>query len=58
MKMLEKALLFGVGYVLGAKAGKERFNEIMNALGGLTQRREFATAVSLVSGFIEERLAA
>ena len=56
--MLEKALLFGVGYVLGAKAGKERFNEIMNALGGLTQRREFATAVSLVSGFIEERLAA
>jgi hypothetical protein len=56
--MLEKALLFGVGYVLGAKAGKERFNQIVTALGGLTQRREFATVVSLVSGFVEERLAA
>ena len=56
--MLEKALLFGVGYVLGARAGKERFDEIMKALGGLAQRREVATAVSLVSGFIEERFAA
>ena len=27
--MLEKALLFGVGYLLGAKAGKERYNELM-----------------------------
>jgi hypothetical protein len=56
--MLEKALLFGIGYVLGAKAGKERYNELMSALGNLAQRREVATVVSLVSGMIEERLAA
>jgi hypothetical protein len=56
--MLEKVLLFGVGYVLGAKAGKERFNELMGALQGLAGRREVATVVGLVSNLIEERLAA
>jgi hypothetical protein len=56
--MLEKALLFGVGYLLGTKAGKERYNEIMNALGNLAGRRELQTVVQLVSGMVEERLAA
>jgi hypothetical protein len=26
--MFEKALLFGVAYLLGAKAGRERYNDI------------------------------
>ena len=56
--MLEKALLFGVGYLLGAKAGKERYNELMSALGNLAGRRELQTVVQLVSGMVEERLAA
>lgn len=56
--MLEKLLLFGVGYVLGTKAGKERYNELMSALGNLAGRREIATVVNLVSGLVEERLAA
>ena len=56
--MLEKALLFGIGYLLGAKAGKERYNELMSALGNLAGRREIATVVNLVSGMLEERLAA
>jgi hypothetical protein len=56
--MLEKALLFGVGYLLGAKAGKERYHEIMSAIGNLAGRREIATVVNLVSGLVEERLAA
>jgi hypothetical protein len=56
--MLEKAMLFGIGYLLGAKAGKERYNELMSALTNLAGRREIATVVSLVSGLVEERLAA
>jgi len=56
--MLEKALLFGIGYLLGAKAGRERYNELMRALSGLAGRREVATLVNLVSGIVEERLAA
>jgi hypothetical protein len=56
--MLEKALLFGVGYLLGAKAGKERYNELMSAIGNLAGRREIATVVNLVTGLVEERLAA
>jgi len=56
--MLEKALLFGIGYMLGAKAGKERYNELMATIGNLAGRREIATVVNLVSGLVEERLAA
>lgn len=56
--MLEKALLFGVGYILGSKAGRERYNELMKAIGGLAGRQEIATVVNLVSGLVEERLAA
>jgi hypothetical protein len=56
--MFEKALLFGVAYILGAKAGRERYNDIMATIGGLAGRREVATVVNLVSGLIEERLAA
>ena len=56
--MFEKALLFGVAYLLGAKAGRERYNDIMATIGGLAGRREVATVVNLVSGLIEERLAA
>ena len=56
--MLEKALLFGVGYFLGTKAGRERYNEIMSAIGSLAGRQEIATVVNLVTGLVEERLAA
>ena len=56
--MLDKALLFGIGYLLGAKAGKERYNELMSALSNLTGRREIATVVNMVTGLVEERLAA
>lgn len=56
--MFEKALLFGVAYLLGAKAGRERYNELMSTITGLAGRREIATVVNLVSGLVEERLAA
>ncbi len=56
--MFEKALLFGVAYLLGAKAGRGRYEELMGTITGLVGRREIATVVNLVSGLVEERLAA
>ena len=31
--MLEKLVIFGIGYVLGTRAGKERFDEMVETLG-------------------------
>lgn len=36
--MLRAALLFGVGYVLGAKAGRERYAEIEGLAKKVTQQ--------------------
>jgi hypothetical protein len=50
--MLEKLVIFGIGYVLGTRAGKERFDETAKKFAA---RDEVQMAVSLATGFLEER---
>jgi hypothetical protein len=56
--MTEKLLLFGVGYFLGTKAGRERYEELVEMGRNLLKRDEVQMAIGLVSGFIEERVSA
>lgn len=37
---------FGVGYVLGAKAGRERYEQIMEAVHEITTRPEVQDAIA------------
>ncbi len=53
--MLEKLLIFGIGYVLGTRAGKERFDELVETAKKFAARDEVQMAVSLAAGFLEER---
>ena len=56
--MLEKLLIFGVGYVLGTRAGKERFDELVETAKAFAARDDVQMVVSLATGFLEERLSA
>jgi hypothetical protein len=53
--MLEKLVIFGIGYVLGTRAGKERFDELVDAAKKFAARDEVQMVVSLAAGFLEER---
>jgi hypothetical protein len=53
--MLEKLLIFGIGYVLGTRAGKERFDEIVETAKKFAARDDVQMVVSLATGFLEER---
>jgi hypothetical protein len=53
--MLEKLLIFSIGYVLGTRAGKERFDELVSAAKKFAERDEVKMAVSLATGYLEER---
>jgi hypothetical protein len=56
--MLERLLIFGVGYVLGTRAGKERFDQLVEAAKGFAERDEVKMALNLATGYLEERLSA
>jgi hypothetical protein len=56
--VLEKLLIFGVGYVLGTRAGKERFDELVDVAKKFAERDDVQMALSLATGFLEERLSA
>jgi hypothetical protein len=53
--MLEKLLIFGIGYVLGTRAGKERFDEMVETAKRFAARDDVQMVVSLATGFLEER---
>jgi hypothetical protein len=53
--MFEKLLIFGIGYVLGTRAGKERFDEMVETAKKFAARDEVQMVVSLAAGFLEER---
>jgi hypothetical protein len=53
--MLERLLIFGVGYVLGTRAGKERFDDLIQQAKSFAKRDDVQTVLSLASGFLEER---
>jgi hypothetical protein len=55
--MVEKLLLFGIGYVLGTRAGRERFDELVELGKQLAQRDDVQMVANLARGFIEERAA-
>jgi len=48
--MFEKLLIFSIGYVLGTRAGKERFDELVSAAKKFAERDEVKMAVSLATG--------
>ena len=54
--MLERLVIFGIGYMLGAKAGRERFDELVDMAKGVLARDDVKTVVSLAGGFLDERL--
>lgn len=56
--MLEKLVFFGIGYLIGARAGRERFDELVEMARGLAQRDEVKMAIGLVQGLVESRLEA
>ena len=53
--MFEKLVIFGIGYVLGTRAGKERFDEIVETAKKFAARDDVQMVVSLATGFLEER---
>jgi len=53
--MLEKLVIFGIGYVLGTRAGKERFDEIVETAKKFAARDDVQMVVSRATGFLEER---
>jgi hypothetical protein len=53
--MFEKLLIFGIGYVLGTRAGKERFDEMVETAKKFAARDDVQMVVSLAAGFLEER---
>lgn len=53
--MLERLVIFGIGYVLGTRAGKERFDELVDMAKGFLARDDVKTVVSLAGGLLEER---
>lgn len=54
--MFEKLLIFAIGYVLGARAGRERLDELVQLGRRLADRDEVKMVVSLVQGAIESQL--
>ena len=53
--MLEKLVIFGIGYVLGTRAGKERFDELADMAKKFAAREDVQMVVSLATGFLEDR---
>ena len=48
--MFTKLAIFGVGYLLGSRAGRKRYEEIVAGARDLIQGQEIATAVGFVRG--------
>ena len=53
--MTEKLLLLGIGYVLGTRAGRQRYDELVRQARQLAQRDEVKMAVNMAIGFLEDR---
>jgi hypothetical protein len=51
--MLDKLVFFGIGYVLGTRAGRERFDEIVDFAKWLAGRDEIAAAVTMARSAVE-----
>lgn len=49
---------FAIGYVLGAKAGRERYDQIVNTCRGFTEAEGVRDATDKVKGTVGESMAA
>lgn len=56
--MFEKLLLLGIGYVLGARAGQEGLDRLVDQAKRLAQREDVRMMANVAMGYIEERAAA
>jgi len=54
--MLERLVIFGIGYLLGAQAGKKGLDELTATVRGLLDRDEVKLVVGLAGGIVEDRL--
>lgn len=54
--MLERLLIFGIGYVLGAQAGRQGLDDLVRTVQGFLARDDVKTALSFASALVEERL--
>ena len=48
--MLVKLSVFAVGYLLGARAGRERYEELVGGIRSFVRGEEVTTAVGFVRG--------
>jgi hypothetical protein len=51
--MLDKLVFFGIGYVLGTRAGRERFDEMVDFAKWVAGRDEIAAAVTMARSAME-----
>lgn len=56
--MLDKLLVFGLGYFMGAQGGRARLEEVLGVGRTLLGRDEFKVVVGLVQGLVEGSLGA
>ena len=50
--MLTKMALFGLGYLLGSRAGRQRYEELTRGAREFLRGEEIATAIGFVRGAI------
>jgi hypothetical protein len=50
--VLTKMAFFGLGYLLGSRAGRERYEEMVRAARDFLQGEEVSTAVGFVRGML------
>ncbi len=48
--MFTKLAIFGIGYLLGTRAGRARYEEIVQGAREIVQGEEVATAIGFVRG--------
>lgn len=53
---MDKVLFFAVGYVLGTRAGRERYQDLLRLAGWVLGRDEVQTVLGLARAAIESNL--
>ena len=53
--MAGELLLFGIGYLLGTRAGRERFDELVEMAKKIAQCDDVKMVLNLGLGMLEER---
>ena len=50
--MVGKLALFGLGYLLGTRAGRQRYEELVGGIRGFVKGEEISTAMGFMRGAI------